>query len=86
MVKYEPRTHRGSRDMHRKRPLHKRVDNRIGAHTHYPTNRGLLMASSRRETRFPRVSDPQAPLGALSRTSHGSRRGETAFLGPKSLT
>ena len=24
----------------------KTVDNRIGAHTHYPTNRGLLLASS----------------------------------------
>ena len=62
------------------------VDNRIGAHTHYPTNMGLSTASSRQGSRFARVSDPQAPLGALSYTAHASRRGETAFLGPKSLS
>ena len=64
----------------------KTVDNRIGAHTHYPTNIGLLTTSFHQETRFPRVSGPQAPLGALSRTAHSSRRDEMASLGPKSLT
>ena len=64
----------------------KTVDNRFGAHTHYPTNRGLLTPPFRRKTRFPRVSGPQAPLGALSRTAQSSRRDKMASPGPKSLT
>ena len=64
----------------------KTVDNRIGAHTHYPTKGGLLRTSSHPETRLLRVSGPQAPLGALSRTAHSSRRDKMASPGPKSLT
>ena len=45
MVKYEPRTHRGSRDMIENVPCTIRVFNQTGAHTHYPTNIGLLTTS-----------------------------------------
>ena len=63
-----------------------RVFNQTGAHTHYPTNIRLLTPPFRRKTRFPRVSGPQAPLGALSRTAQSSRRDKMASPGPKSLT
>ena len=49
MVKYEPRTHRGSRDMIENVPCTIRVFNQTGAHTHYPTNIRLLTRSLPRE-------------------------------------